>query len=276
LSHWFMYAAFLSTESSLPEDFYPNAEQGNEYFSRTEDLEDFWDDHSDNISLFALSPRILRNGPLMLQVLDFVFGVPPEQGVIYVDYVLQMFDIYPFIGYMFPMWTLNAFASTWGAQNTIAMGDGMTQFFETVGLETVGPEYVLYHEFAHHVQFATNAGYRGSPERSRRTELMADFLAGYYATHYFGSLSVEETDRSENIIMASMAAYNAGECAFHSPGHHGTPNQRKRAILTAKEVIESESDRTEIIPARELIAKFDEIYEKKIVVPDAVPADVDP
>ena len=168
---------------------------------------------------------------------------------------------------MFPLWSLNAFAYS-GAPggNGIAIGDGITQFFGTVGLEDIGPDYVLFHEMAHHIQYESGTFDNSDnwAEGSRKSELMADYLAAYYAFHSRGG-TFESPARLEKV---AAAAFNTGDCDFYSFDHHGTPNQRAKAVEFAVDLIDSMNDSEQILSTAEVIGAFNERYEE-LVAPDA-------
>ena len=106
---WFMYAIFFFRTDGSDDEFYPSQEQGDKFRHSLEDMQGFWDTYSENISLRALTPHALKNTDLMIRTLVF-FGYTPEVAMDYIDTVLEAFELYPRIGYMFPIWSLNAFA----------------------------------------------------------------------------------------------------------------------------------------------------------------------
>ena len=149
--------------------------------------------------------------------------------------------------------------------NGIAMGDGITQFFGTVGLEDIGPDFVLSHELAHHIQYEMNLlGGEQTPENTRKAELMADYLATYFSAHPKGGVFDED-----GLFKGAASAFNVGDCSFESNGHHGTPNQREEAVLLAVDLIASTRDNERILSTGDVVASFNEIYDD-LLAPDAV------
>ena len=103
----------------------------------------------------------------------------------------------------------------------IVIGQGMVQYLEEIGFADVGAREVLFHEFAHHIQFSLGLDPRdGTPERTRYSELMVDALAAYYGHHPRGA-----TLQRKRIQELVETAFFFGDCFFDDPGHHGTVRQ---------------------------------------------------
>lgn len=81
--------------------------------------------------------------------------------------------------------------------------------------------YIVAHEYAHAMQVAL----RIMPSQIHVAELQADCLAGAY----FGAIPNIQFDRKDAIEAASLA-HEIGDYHFDSPQHHGTPEQRLKAI----------------------------------------------
>lgn len=84
---------------------------------------------------------------------------------------------------------------------------------------------IMAHEWTHIVQFAT--GLR-SP-RTRNTELMADFMAGWYLgakQRYYSFWG-----RGSDVRAAFRSFFDMGDTNFDQPGHHGTHAERLTAIM---------------------------------------------
>lgn len=169
-------------------------------------------------------------------------------------------------GYDNPMLTLNAFAFSDGGieiipgfgliPDKIVMGEGILEGLDAIGLGRNAPDFVHAHEFAHHVQFEINA-FQSSlptqPERTRRTELMADAFAAYYSSHARGA-----TFQAKNFADVMAAASVVGDCQFASNGHHGTPNQRGAAALWGGDVATSAKKQGHIKPSLDMLDLFDD------------------
>jgi predicted metalloprotease len=86
--------------------------------------------------------------------------------------------------------------------------------------------YLVAHEYAHNVQ--QENGMLGGTTRVLPTELNADCLAGTWASWAYGQGRLDPGDAQE----ALDAALAVGDFDFLSPQHHGTPQQRRDALLT--------------------------------------------
>jgi hypothetical protein len=130
-------------------------------------------------------------------------------------------------------------------------------FLESIGLGTNGPDYVFFHEYAHHIQFAKELPQLNewTVDATRYIELMADAFAAYFGRHTLGAA----------IPLASMAdfvkaAYGIGDCYVDSVGHHGTPNQRAAAVAFAALQFDTAKNKTQILSSASLIDRFNEAY----------------
>ncbi|UUS29391.1 neutral zinc metallopeptidase [Streptomyces changanensis] len=93
---------------------------------------------------------------------------------------------------------------------------------------------VTAHEFGHHVVDELHAQYSerdqvayGRPA-GKWTELIADCMAGVWATHAYHSGYLT----AENYEEAVSALEAIGDYQYYAPDHHGTPQERKEALLT--------------------------------------------
>ena len=82
--------------------------------------------------------------------------------------------------------------------------------------------YILTHEYAHAAQ--TVGGFR--PSTITKIELQADCMAGFY----MGAMPNVTFDRNDIEQIASLA-YQIGDYEFNNRQHHGTPEERSRAVL---------------------------------------------
>ena len=83
--------------------------------------------------------------------------------------------------------------------------------------------YILSHEYAHAAQTVG----RFLPNNITKIELQADCLAGFY----MGAMPNVTFDRQDVQQIATLA-YEIGDYEFNNTQHHGTPEQRTRAVLT--------------------------------------------
>jgi hypothetical protein len=89
---------------------------------------------------------------------------------------------------------------------------------------------VCAHEFGHIVQYKNRLVLDRNQSTAKRTELHADFLAGYYA----GVRKLEKQDFPAAVFAATQE--KAGDYAFANRQHHGRPEERAAAIVRGFEV----------------------------------------
>jgi hypothetical protein len=177
-------------------------------------------------------------------------------------------------GYSFPLFSLNAFAfSTRGAPvpgigdipDKIIMGEGLLEAMAVIGLGTNAPDFIHAHEFAHHVQYELGVFESGprTPEGTRRTELMADAFGAYFSAHARGA-----TFQAKRFADVMTSAFVVGDCAFASPGHHGTSLQREAAATWGGDVAAEALKQGLINSAADMVTMFDAAL-PEIVAPDA-------
>jgi uncharacterized protein len=82
--------------------------------------------------------------------------------------------------------------------------------------------YILAHEYAHAAQ--TIGGFR--PNNITAIELQADCMAGFY----MGAMP-DVTFDLQDIEQIAEIAYQVGDYEFNNRQHHGTPEQRAKAVL---------------------------------------------
>jgi len=210
----------------------------------------------------------------MVPVVEFFLGASPEDAQFIVDLVQDTIENEPTLGYDSPLLSLNAFAVSFDGPfpgfgvipDKIVMGDGLLEAIGAIGFGTNGPDLIHSHEFAHHVQFEIGAfetDIDNQPERTRRTELMADAFAAYNLAHARGA-----SFQTKRIVEAVVTSFNAGDCGFASPGHHGTPNQRAAAATWGAELAQSARPQGKILSAETMLELFEAVL-PAIVAPDA-------
>lgn len=91
--------------------------------------------------------------------------------------------------------------------------------------------YVLAHEYAHNLQ--TELGIFSSlrSETAKPFELQADCLAGVWAYSVFAEGAITDADIEE----AAQTALAVGDFDVSNEQHHGTPEERRAALLTGFE-----------------------------------------
>jgi len=86
--------------------------------------------------------------------------------------------------------------------------------------------YVVAHEYAHNIQ--QENGTLVGRTRALPTELNADCLAGTWTRWRYGQGGLDPDD----ILQVLDTAQAVGDFDFLSPQHHGTPQERRDALLT--------------------------------------------
>ena len=272
-----------------------------EQIKRHKDNQRFWDIPSDDILLMGMHGADIADDEKMLQLVNLyiAFGLfpplSPQWAVDTVQTVIEggTINIQPLVGapvpvlvdvpgvpgrYAHPLFTLNAFAFSDNGlgellgvgtiPDKIVMGEGLIDALDAIGLGRNGPDFVHAHEFAHHVQFETPGAFppppppQDQPEATRRTELMADAFAAYYSSHARGA-----TMQAKNFADVMTSAFVVGDCAFASPGHHGTPDQRDAAAEWGGDVSASAHKQGHILSAAEMLSRFEAVL-PELVAPD--------
>lgn len=91
--------------------------------------------------------------------------------------------------------------------------------------------YVIAHEYAHNVQYELGIFSRSRAATARPTELQADCLAGTWANSVYEQGLLEPGDLQE----AVNTALAVGDFDVGAAQHHGTPGERRDALLTGYE-----------------------------------------
>jgi hypothetical protein len=272
--------------ADITDVFSPDKQQGKKFAKkltkRLGDLDRFWDVHTPNVAVYALNMNWIGRTDLMVPLLERA-GYPTENAQFIISLIQQTFEMFPAIGFGFPLWTLNALPvpdfgndiPLWNlnalpvsdfndadlGDNSILIGEGLLQFFESIGGDDAAPDYALAHEFGHHVQIGLKLSefiQGNGPESSRYIELMADTMAAYFRHHSRGA-----SFNTRRIMEVAKAAFSVGDCQnpfFEVFDPHGTPKQREKAILFATNLIDSNKSKGHILKAVDFKAKFDVAY----------------
>ena len=110
---------------------------------------------------------------------------------------------------------------------------GVTLVNEELQEPNYGPSAlpgIIGHEYAHLLQFQ-----RGTTLRGVELELQADFIAGWY-------LARQSWKRPLRLKGFASSLYAKGDWNFYSPSHHGTPDERVRAMLEGYKIAERSLD----------------------------------
>ena len=81
---------------------------------------------------------------------------------------------------------------------------------------------IMAHEFGHILQFQYGLHFKGKYQ-----ELQADYLAGWY----MGNRERNVPGGMDAVVGSVQRFFELGDYEFSSPSHHGTPEERKQAIL---------------------------------------------
>jgi hypothetical protein len=233
------------------------------------DLRRFWDIQSADIQLMAMHSDDLLSASRIAKTLtamvatDQIPSMTPAQiqaeATTVANFMQTQGDFYEN-----PFWTLNAFAFTGQGDpdptiaalpDKLIVGDGILEAYDAIGLGDVGPRVIMAHEFGHHVQYELgvfNSGPSDPAEATRRTELMADAMGAYFATHKKG-LALNR----KRVADALLSFYTVGDCQFDSPGHHGTPLQRQRAADWGSDQAAAAKPSSYVMPPATFIQRFD-------------------
>lgn len=231
----------------------------------------FFDTPTDDIQLMAMHGDMMVDPARVGRMVEYFYGMPLPAVT---DKIVEIVDEAPALNDGdFPLFTLNAYAFTaagdddpdvQGVPDKLVFGDGMIEAIYSLGYADVGPQAIVGHEMAHHVQYERNVfGPVSGPEETRRTELMADALGTYFLTHKRGA-----TLQAKRVVEATLSFSAIGDCGFTDPGHHGTPNQRKAASQWGANLAATTWPKGHILGTQELITRFDGAL-PEIVRPDA-------
>jgi hypothetical protein len=238
-------------------------------------VKEFWTGiKSDDIQLMAMHGDVLLDATRIARTNAILAGTPITPAIqAEADEVAAFMQTH---GDFFnnPLWTLNAYAFTaegdpdpvvQGIPDKLVFGDGFLEAFDSFGLADVAPRVVMGHEFGHHIQYELGLfdSPLTGPEATRRTELMADAFGSYWAVHKRGL-----TLNAKRVVDTIVTFFTVGDCAFDNDGHHGTPNQRRRAATWATELAMSAQPKSFKLSAAEVAARFEEML-PVFVAPDA-------
>ncbi|MEP6797985.1 MAG: hypothetical protein ABI890_07555 [Lapillicoccus sp.] len=240
----------------------------------------FWDVKLNDVQLMEMHGAMVVDLGRMTRLVKLLYGLQGQEAIDFATDLVDLVDSDPGLDHGGnPIFTLNAFAFS-GQQETdpifrrlpdkMVFGDGILSALKALGVNQVGPQAVLGHEMAHHVQFEDGLFQSDltGPEATRRTELMADAFGTYFATHKKG-LGLN----ASQILQVEKSFYDVGDCAFTNPGHHGTPNQRRAASSWGAAVAAAAGTQVRVLPSLRLDLKFERVL-PQLVASDApkVPA----
>lgn len=252
----------------------PNGEFTKPVTKTFTDLQRFWDISSGDIGLVPMHSSIMADRDALYTTFRVVYRNNEFTSAYFADlYSTWAKSLIERFGDS-PLLSANAYAFTGAGDpnpalaalpDMIVMGDGIQQAFQDLGLGDVAPQSVLAHEFGHQVQYED--GLFDSPltgaEATRRTELMADAFATYFLAHSRGA-----SLQWKRVQLFIRVFHTIGDCMFHDPSHHGTPNQRLRSAEWAYGVVTGAANQGHILPSRSFAQLFDAAL-PTLVAPDA-------
>lgn len=243
----------------------PDGQFTNKINRTFKDLLRFWNIPTD-ILLRDAHGNIFDNIEKVTSLL-LLYGFPEDVAAYYAGLMQTVYGSDKYWNFNHPLLTFNAFAAEaddfFETPKKIVMGDGILKAYEDLGYGDVAAQSILAHEYGHHVQFAKNVVFLGTPESTRRTELMADAIAAYYLTHKSGA-----TMNWKRVQQFLEVFYAIGDCGFENNGHHGTPNQRMKAATFGYDVANDTKSKGKILTAEEFIALFEDEL-PSLIEPDA-------
>lgn len=157
-----------------------------------------------------------------------------------------------------PYFAMDAFTKSNGL---LVIGDGILKSLVDSGIdENIAFTGVIAHEWWHQAQFEFSEiwNYKDnlvSSEKSRFTELEADFAGAYFMAHKRGA-----TYNWKRIEEYFQLSFNVGDCLVNSDQHHGTPEQRLAAAKSGHELAESAKKKGKILSPEEVHLAFLEFY----------------
>lgn len=246
------YAAYFDRS---PQYFGANGEYTQLVTKRQRDLEKFWD-MANQIRVNGQHNATLNDRERLADVYELV-GTnvnTREQALAIADIILSINQLSPNLPES-PFFSSDGFAAS---NKLIVMGDGLVKMVSESGVDAeIVWTGILAHEWAHQIQFKNmstwypNGADRDRATATRYTELEADFLASYYMTHKRGA-----TFNWKRVQQFLQLYFQIGDCAFASPGHHGTPAQRMAAAQLGYELANEAQKQGHILTQQEAHAYF--------------------
>ncbi|WBQ02496.1 hypothetical protein [Kribbella sp. CA-293567] len=238
-------------------------------------LQGFWDIRSDDIETVPAHGDTLLDQSRVARALTAAHGFSAADAASLAGSIATIANQPKFDFGNHPLFTFNAFA--WSAEgepipgaglprDKIVMGDGVLEGFRSLGLGDVASKAILAHEFGHHIQYERKqfvSALTGA-EATRRTELMADSYAAYFLSHQRGAHL-----RWSRVQQYLETFYDLGDCGFDAEGHHGTPNQRRRAATWGLTLATVTFVPRYVLPTVTFGKLFDKVL-PQLVRPDAI------
>lgn len=262
------YTIFIHNTNPKDQVFGMNGEYTNKVNQTFDQLNKFYGYQDESIDLVSFKGSFFADEAGISRLYQEGYGYDKATADYFALFFHQYFSQPQFWEMNHPFLTFNAFAvSPMQVENTnlitnykIALGDGMMDFYASIGLADVAPQAILAHEYAHQIQmrkdyFLTPASSKDLPEATRYSELMADAYASYFLTDKRGA-----TMNAKRVEQFFQVFYNIGDCGFSDPGHHGTFNQRLSASKFGFKVADDTQKNGHIMAIEEFYAEFNKAY----------------
>lgn len=258
------YEALYLKSGATPQTYGYEGEFTHVMVKTERDVKNFWDTPSADIQVVSMRDDVLFDVPRLAATYNFVYGVPYPDATELAEYVRDLLVRSQTMNGHYAYWTYNSVSlhidpPSPYAQKKIIMGDGILEAYKALGLDDVAPQAIFAHEFAHQIQFVND--YKlltpgaSAAERTRYIELMADAYSAYYLTHKRGAaMNQKRVEEFNNVF------FYIGDCSFSSSGHHGTPNQRRKAARFGFTVADEYQKQGHILTAAEFFARFEAAY----------------
>ena len=164
-----------------------------------------------------------------------------------------------------PTFALDAFTKSNGL---LVIGDGILETLAESGIEeNIAFTGIIAHEWWHQAQFEYSEEWtfknelNSIAERSRYSELEADFAAAYFMAHKRGA--TYNWKKIENYFQLS---FNVGDCLVNSNQHHGTPVQRLAAAKFGYDLAYSAKKKGHILSPEVVHQEFLKYYTELIAM----------
>ena len=163
-----------------------------------------------------------------------------------------------------PYFALDAFTRSTGL---LVIGDGLLESLVETGIDgDIAFSAILSHEWWHQAQFENEEKWSyidnlpGKPEKTRFSELEADFAAAYFMAHKRGA-----TYNWKRIEEYFRLSFNVGDCLINSDQHHGTPAQRLAAAQLGFKLAEAAQKKGFILSPDEVHQAFLDSFETMVL-----------
>lgn len=276
----YLYKHHVSNADGTDEYFGTYGERTEEMKGNHNSLTTFWStgEYTTNVVLLGMHGADLAEKTKLVPTLQQMYGLEAAEGFGLAGRIQAIIETLPG-AFNNPVLTANAMAiqslnpdGSTSQRDSIIMGDGVFNFLEWLNLSADGPDYILSHEFGHHLQYdlgvvVDNKGGKNGwsiSEETRRYEMMADSLGSYFNAHSKGGRM-----DSNRLLEVHRAAFSLGDCEDTIGSHHGTPRQRECASnYGANLAIASRVDNGHIISPFDMRQMFDEKYEQMLDLDD--------